>query len=121
MKIPDTSVTVFHTRFGGSLSIEQELEDLTDHFPTWFRPIWKFVLPFLKRWIRRAKIARTMASVDRQAAEIKQAWTVEERQQVVQAAVEKARLLLKRTDGRSSEIALRPKVGTGPWILGFRD
>jgi len=37
------------------------------------------------------------------------------------AAVEKARLLLKRTDGRSSEIALRQKVGTGPWILGFRD
>jgi hypothetical protein len=91
VKIPDTSVTVFHTRFGGSLSIEQELEDLTDHFPTWFRPIWKFVLPFLKRWIRRAKIARTMASVDRQAAEIKQAWTVEERQQVVLAAVVKAR------------------------------
>jgi hypothetical protein len=66
------NVTLFHTRFGGSVSIEQELEDLTDHLPRWLRPIWKLVLPLINRWIRKAKIARTMAVVDKQAEEIKQ-------------------------------------------------
>jgi hypothetical protein len=85
------NVTLFHTRFGGSVSIEQELEDLTDHLPRWLRPIWKLVLPLINRWIRKAKIARTMAVVDKQAEEIKQVWQKEERVAVVTAAVEKVR------------------------------
>jgi hypothetical protein len=87
------NLTVFHTRFGGSISIEQQLEDLTYDLPRWFRPIWKFIYPFINRWIRKSKIDRTMASVDQQATEIKQQWTIEERTQVVQQAVAKAQIL----------------------------
>lgn len=86
-------VTLFHTRFGGSVSIEQELEDLTGQFPVWFRPIWSALLPWIKRLLRRAKIARTMAAVEKQSTEIKQQWQVEERHEVVQAAVAKAKEL----------------------------
>ena len=85
-------VTVFHTRFGGAVSLEQELEDLGDYFPGWFKPIWKLIYPYLNRFIRKAKINRTLAIVDKQAVEIKQQWQVEERQQVVQAAVMQARI-----------------------------
>lgn len=85
------AVTLFHTRWGGALSLEQELEELTSELPVWFRPIWKLVLPFLNRWIRKAKIYRTMASVDSQAAQIVQQQTIAERQQVVTEAVERAK------------------------------
>jgi hypothetical protein len=86
-------ITVFHTRFGGSLSLEQQLEELTYDLPRWLQPIYKLILPFINRWIRKIKIARTMAIVDQQSTEIKQQWQKEERTQVVQQAVAKAQAL----------------------------
>jgi hypothetical protein len=44
-------ITVFHTRFGGSLSLEQQLEELTYDLPRWLQPIYKLILPFINRWI----------------------------------------------------------------------
>ena len=84
-------VELFHARFGGELSLEQELEDLAQYLPFWLRPIWKGIIGFLRPYIRRAKIAGTMASVDRQAKEIGDNWAVAERHAQVTKAVEQAK------------------------------
>ena len=84
-------VELFHARFGGELSLEQELEDLAQYLPFWMRPIWKGIIAFLKPWIRKAKIAGTMASVDRQAKEIGDNWAATERHAQVTKAVEQAK------------------------------
>ena len=83
-------VELFHARFGGELSLEQELEDLAQYLPFWLRPIWKGFIGFMKPWIRRGKIAGTMASVDRQAKEIGDNWAATERHAQVTKAVEQA-------------------------------
>ena len=89
--IPKAQVTVFHRRFSGAVSLEQQLEDLTAHLPKWVQPLWKLLLMWLLPWIREAKIQSTMASVDRQAKEIGDEWAKEDRSAIVQAAVERAK------------------------------
>ena len=84
-------VELFHARFGGQASLEQELEDLAQYLPIWIRPIWKGIVAFLKPWIRKAKIASTMADVDRQALAIGNSWAVAERHAQVTKAVEQAK------------------------------
>ena len=84
-------VELFSARFGGELSLEQELEDLAQYLPFWLRPIWKGIIGFLKPYIRRAKIASTMASVDRQAKTIGDNWAATERQAQVSKAVVQAK------------------------------
>ena len=83
-------VELIHARWGGELSLIQELEDLARHLPFWLRPIWKGLISWLKPHIRRAKIAQTMAEVDRQAKEIGDNWAAAERHEQVQRAVAKA-------------------------------
>lgn len=84
-------VELFHARFGGELSLEQELEDLAQYLPFWLRPIWKGFIGFMKPWIRKGKIAGTMASVDRQAKTIGDNWAATERHAQVTKAVEQAK------------------------------
>ena len=84
-------VELFHARWGGQGSLEEELEDLAQYLPFWLRGIWKGIIGLLKPWIRKAKIASTMASVDRQAKEIGDNWAIAERHAIVNKALEKAK------------------------------
>lgn len=85
-------VTLFHKRFGGSISLAQELADMTSEFPFWARPFWKWFVIWLAPKIQETQLQRTMNSVDRQAKEIGDQWQKEERERVVLAAVEQAKL-----------------------------
>lgn len=92
-KTPDQAqVTVFHRRFGGTLSLVQQLEDLTPHLPVWARPLWKLFLGWFKPWYRRQQIGRTMNDVDRQTQKIAAAWVEADRTRLVETAYAKARL-----------------------------
>jgi hypothetical protein len=86
-------IQVFHKRFGGQVSLEQELTDLTSELPIWARPIWKLVLSFLLPFIKRIKIERTMRQVDEQSEHLRSVWEAEDRHAVVNAAVAKAKEL----------------------------
>jgi hypothetical protein len=78
---------VFHARFGGSISLEQQLQDLGRYMPWWLKPLWKLALSWLLPWLRRAKIRRTMAAVDAQAKVIGDQWAKQDRQVAMDAAV----------------------------------
>lgn len=95
----------FHRRFGGAVSLEQELTDLTGELPPWARPIWKLVLAWLLPFIRRAKVRRAMRSVDKQAQAIGDEWAARDRQQAVAAAA--ARAIAQHPDAHV-EVLLMP-------------
>lgn len=80
----------FHTRFGGQPSVLQELEDLADHMPGWFAPIWRGLIAMLTPFIIKAQINREMRKVDQQAKGIGDRWAKSERAQIAQQAVKKA-------------------------------
>ena len=80
-------LTVFHKRFGGPVSLEQELTDMTGEFPIWARPIWKLVLVLLLPAIKKVKYERTIRHMDEQATTIKQHWSNYDRAQAVSQAV----------------------------------
>ena len=80
-------LTVFRKRFGGPLSLEQELTDMTGEFPIWARPVWKLVLVLILPAIKKVKIERTIRHMDEQAATIKEHWTKYDRAQAVAEAV----------------------------------
>ena len=80
----------FHTRFGGQPSVLQELEDLADHMPGWFAPIWRGLIAMLKPLVIQAQIKRAMKRVDEQAKDIGDRWARSERGQITQEAVRKA-------------------------------
>ena len=80
----------FHTRFGGRPSILQELEDLADHMPGWFAPIWRGLIAMLKPLVIQAQVKREMKRVDQQAKGIGDKWAQAERSQIAQQAVRKA-------------------------------
>ena len=80
-------LTVFRKRFGGPISLEQELTDMTGEFPIWARPLWKLVLMFILPAIKKVKIERTIRQMDEQATTIKEHWTKYDRAQVVAEAV----------------------------------
>jgi hypothetical protein len=86
-------IQVFHKRFGGQISLEQELTDLTGELPIWARPIWKLVLGFLLPFIKKVKIERTIRQMDEQAEHVRKVWETDDRHAVVAAAVEKAKQL----------------------------
>lgn len=88
-KIPQRDVTLFHTRFGGAISLEQQLVDLTPELPKWAQPLWKLALAWLLPWIRRVKIRSAMDAVDRQAKQIGDDWAKADRQAIATAAVER--------------------------------
>jgi hypothetical protein len=87
-----TELTVFHKRFGGPLSLEQELVDMTGEFPLWARPFWQLLLKFLLPKIRKVKVKRAMRQVDRQALVIGDEWSLEMRQLGIANALYKARV-----------------------------
>jgi len=80
----------FHTRFGGQPSVLQELEDLADHMPGWFAPIWRGLIAMLKPLVIQAQVKREMKRVDQQAKGIGDKWARSERSQIAQQAVRKA-------------------------------
>lgn len=80
----------FHARFGGQPSVLQELEDLADHMPGWFAPIWRGLIAMLKPLVIQAQIKREMKRVDQQAKDIGDRWAQSERSQISQQAVKKA-------------------------------
>ena len=80
----------FHTRFGGKPSVLQELEDLADHMPGWFAPIWRGLIAMLKPLVIQAQVKREMKRVDQQAKDIGDKWARSERTQMAQQAVRKA-------------------------------
>ena len=80
-------VTVFSTRFGGQVSLEQELTDMTKEFPPIIRPVWKIVLAFLLPFIKKVKIERTIRKMDEQAVTIREHWEEFDRASAVSTAV----------------------------------
>ena len=84
-------LTVFHKRFGGQRSLEQELTDMTSEFPIWARPIWKIVLAFLLPAIKKIKYNRTIRVMDQQAVTIREHWEDLDRAETVLAAVQRTK------------------------------
>ena len=84
-------VELFHARWGGELSLEQELDELAYTLPAWLRPLWKGFVGWLKPYIRRAKINRTMKEVDEQAKLLGDRWAAELRHEQIDLAVKAAR------------------------------
>ena len=80
----------FHARFGGKPSVLQELEDLADHMPGWFAPIWRGLIAMLKPLVIRAQLRRAMANADRDAQVIGDRWAKSERARASINAVKKA-------------------------------
>jgi hypothetical protein len=68
----------FHHRFGGEVSVIQELEDQIYKLPGWARPFYKIFLSYFIPWYRSIKVKQTMASVDNQIDKIDQSWRTEE-------------------------------------------
>ena len=86
-------VQLIHKRFGGPISLEQELTDMAGEFPIWARPFWKIALTFLLPLIKRTKIKRTMREVDSQAEQIGDDWAQYERDLLADDAVGKMKKL----------------------------
>ncbi len=80
----------FHTRFGGRYSVLQELEDLANHMPGWFAPIWRGLIAMLTPLVIQAQVKREMKRADQQAKDIGDRWAQSERSQLARKAVEKA-------------------------------
>ena len=102
-------VELFHARWGGELSLEQELDELAYTLPAWLRPLWKGFVGWLKPYIRRAKINRTMTAVDKQAKEIGDNWVLGLRQEQIDMAVKAA---LAEHPGSKVEAVSRPDQPT---------
>jgi hypothetical protein len=81
----------FHRRFGGELSLEQELIDLKRELPAWLRPLYGLALRWVLPWLRSLKVKSTMIDVDHQAAAL--ADTQQEQDQ--RAALESAAAILR--------------------------
>ena len=97
-------LTVFHKRFGGQISLEQELTDMTGEFPIWARPLWKLLLSVLLPFIKKVKIERTLRQVDEQAEVIGDQWSKEERSLGVAIAMEQARI--KHPDAHIERVSM---------------
>ena len=80
----------FHARFGGQPSVLQELEDLADHMPGWFAPIWRGLIAMLKPFVIQAQVKRAMKRVDEQAHVIGDRWAQAERAEMSKQAVKRA-------------------------------
>lgn len=78
----------FHRRFGGQLSLEQQLKDLTRALPPWMRPLWSFALRWILPWLRDLQIKATMADVEQQAQAMADQWQAEAQLKQLTAAAE---------------------------------
>ena len=78
----------FHRRFGGQLSLEQQLRDLTRALPPWMRPLWSFALRWILPWLRDLQIKATMADVEQQAQAMADQWQAEAQLKQLTAAAE---------------------------------
>jgi hypothetical protein len=76
----------FHERFGGELSLEQELVDLARAMPPWARPLWSFALRWILPWVRDLKIKATLADIEQQASHMADQWQAEDKLQRLAAA-----------------------------------
>ena len=83
----NVQLTVFQKRFGDSVSLEQELHNLTGEFPIWARPFWKVLLAFFMPSIHRIELERKLRDIDQQAHSVQEQWTNYDRAQAVSAAV----------------------------------
>lgn len=82
-----TQIT-FHRRFGGQLSLEQQLKDLGRALPAWAQPLWSFALRWLWPWLRDLQIKATMADLDQQAQAMADQWQAEAQLKQLSAAAE---------------------------------
>lgn len=78
----------FHRRYGGQLSLEQQLKDLTRALPPWLRPLWSFALRWILPWIRDLQIKATMADVEHQAQLMADQWQAETQLKQLNAAAQ---------------------------------
>jgi len=78
----------FHRRFGGQLSLEQQLKDLTRALPNWAQPLWSFALRWILPWLRDLQIKATMADVEQQAKAMADQWQAEAQLKQLTAAAE---------------------------------
>jgi hypothetical protein len=78
----------FHRRFGGQLSLEQQLKDLTRALPAWAQPLWSLALRWILPWLRDLQIKATMADVEQQAQAMADQWQAEAQLKQLTAAAE---------------------------------
>lgn len=98
----------FHRRFGGELSISQQLIDLKRELPIWLRPFYGLALRWVLPWLRNLQLKSTMADLDHQAAAL--ADTQQEQDQ--RAALESAAALL-REQHPGARVEIVTLEGTG--------
>lgn len=84
-------INLFHQRFGGSISLAQELADMTSEFPFWARPFWTWFVRWLTPKLQQVQVKRTLRQTDQQAQVIADQWQTGERERAVLAAVEQAK------------------------------
>lgn len=92
------------TRFGGPLSLEQQLTDLTGALPPWARPLWSLALRWILPWLRDLQIKATMADVDQQAQAIADQWQSDAQLQQLTAAAQQ--LQQQHPDARVAVVAV---------------
>ena len=97
----------FHRRFGGQLSLEQQLKDLTRALPPWMRPLWSFALRWILPWLRDLQIKATMADVEQQAQAMADQWQAEAQLKQLTAAAE---LIQQQNPG--AKVAVVPIPGS---------
>lgn len=100
--MPQTYLFEFHERFGGELSLEQELVDLARAMPAWARPLWSFALRWILPWVRDLKIKTTLADVEQQAQQMADQWQAEDKLKVLSEAA--AQIAIQNPDARVSVV-----------------
>lgn len=94
-------------RFGGQLSLEQQLTDLGRALPSWAQPLWSFALHLILPWLRDLQIKATMADVSQQAEAMADQWQAEAQLKQLTAATE-----LLAQQHPDAKVAVVPIPGT---------
>lgn len=100
----------FHRRFGGELSISQQLIDLKRELPIWLRPFYGLALRWVLPWLRNLQLKSTMADLDHQAAVLADAQQEQDRRAALESA---AALLREQHPGARVEIVT---LEGGTWL-----
>ena len=80
----------FHKRFGGEISVIQELEDQVHKLPGWAKPIYKIFLSYFIPWYRSIKVKQAMESIDKQTENINNDWKEKEDKIIEEEYIKKA-------------------------------
>jgi hypothetical protein len=110
----------FHHRFGGEVSVVQELEDQIYNLPQWARPFYRIFLSYFIPWYRSIKVKQAMASVDKQANKIDQDWKKEE-DRIKEEEYEKKAEAIKVTLGEAASKVevVKVQTSTGEGVHGI--